>query len=286
MIPLGKDQAERGWGDVIDAYREARMYPQATTAAQEAVKAMPDDRALRLTLASHLADTGKVDEGLKMAQSLLGKGDDREVLIALSQMYSRLRRFPQAEEMLKKADDLSTKQDEKDYINFLYGALYEREKKYEPAELYFRKVLARDPNNAMTLNYLGYMFAENGTRLDESLSLVKKAVDQDPQNGAYLDSLGWVYYKQGKLDLAEQTLRRAAERIDTDGTVHSHLGEVFAKQGKLKLAAAQWERAMDEYGHSLPSDNDPTEVAETQKKLESARVKLAKQNQSALKEQQ
>jgi Tfp pilus assembly protein PilF len=95
-----------------------------------------------------------------------------------------------------------------------------------------------------------------------------------------------VYYKQGKLDLAEQTLRKAAERIQTDGTVHSHLGEVFAKEGKLKLAAAQWERAMDEYGHSLPSDNDPSEVAETQKKLESARVKLAKQNQSALKEQQ
>lgn len=276
LTELGGEPAERGWSDIIDAYREARMFPQATAAAQDAVKSMPDDKGLKLTLASQLADTGKTAEGIKLAQSMLGKGEDREVYIALSQIYSRMRNFSQSEEALKKAEELSSKPDEKDYINFLYGSLFEREKKYDVAEGFFRKVLARDPGNAMTLNFLGYMLAEHGSHLEEALKDIRQAVDQDPQNGAYLDSLGYAYYKVGKYDLAEQYLRRAAQKIDNDGTVHEHLGDVFAKTGRLELAAAQWKRAVDEFAKSLPGDNDPTEIADTQKKLDDARVKLAK----------
>ncbi|MEO8725318.1 MAG: tetratricopeptide repeat protein [Acidobacteriaceae bacterium] len=285
LLDLGKEQAERGWGDIIDAYRDARMFPQATAAAEESVKSMPDDKGMKLTLASQLADTGKLDEGVKLAESMLGKGEDREVYIALSQIYSRARNFTQAKEVLDKADALSTKPDEKDYLNFLYGALYERQKKYDVAEGYFRKALASAPGNAMILNYFGYMLAERGTHLEEALNLIKQAVDQDPQNGAYLDSLGYIYYRLGRYDLAEQYLRRAVEKLSNDGSVHSHLGDVFAKTGRLDMAAAQWKRAVEEYAKALPGDNDPSEIAETQKQLDDARVKLAKQ-QSALKPQQ
>ena len=55
----------------------------------------------------------------------------------------------------------------------------------------------------MTLNYLGYMLADRGTRLDEALD-ISAAVALDPANGAYLDSLGWVYYKMGNYELAEE----------------------------------------------------------------------------------
>ena len=37
------------------------------------------------------------------------------------------------------------------------------------AEEYFRKVLADDPRTRMALNYLGYMLADRGTRLEEAL---------------------------------------------------------------------------------------------------------------------
>ena len=61
----------------------------------------------------------------------------------------------------------------------------------------------------MALNYLGYMLADRGTRLDEALGYIRRAVALDPQNGAYLDSLGWAYYKMGNYELAEENLRRA-----------------------------------------------------------------------------
>ena len=91
-------------------------------------------------------------------------------------------------------------------------------------------------------------------------------------------------FKTGQYTQAEDNLRKANERINTDPTVHDHLGEVYEKTGNLKMAVAQWERSMTEYAHSLRADADPDDVQKVQRKLENARVKLAKLNTTADKE--
>jgi tetratricopeptide (TPR) repeat protein len=129
----------------------------------------------------------------------------------------------------------------------------------------------------MTLNYLGYMLADKGIKLPEALKMIRKAVELEPMSGAYLDSLGWVYFKMGQYELAEENLRQAVERDATDSTVHDHLGDLYEKTGRIRLAAAQWELSLAEFAKSAPADVDPAEVAKVQKKLDGARVKLAKQ---------
>jgi tetratricopeptide (TPR) repeat protein len=122
------------------------------------------------------------------------------------------------------------------------------------------------------------MLADRGTRLDEALGYIRRAVALDPQNGAYLDSLGWVYYKMGNYELAEENLRRASERMGDDPTIHDHLGELYMKTGRVKLAATHWERSLDEWNKTVPAEVDSDSVAKVQKELDAARVKLAKQN--------
>jgi tetratricopeptide (TPR) repeat protein len=279
MLVLGDDNAERGYQQIIDTYREAKQWQQATDAAKEAVQKLPNDRGLKMVYAAQLADMGQTDEALQKVNSLLkGAPEDREVYITLAQMNSRLKRWSEAEQDLDKAEQLSTKPEDKDYIYFLRGSTYERQKKYDQAEEMFRKVLATDPQNATALNYLGYMLADRGIKLDEAFSLIKKAVDLDPANGAYLDSLGWAYFKQGKYDQAENNLLRASQRIGSDPTVQDHLGDLYQKTGRLKLAAAHWERALAEWNKTIAAEVDPTDVAKVQKKLESAKVKLAKED--------
>jgi tetratricopeptide (TPR) repeat protein len=129
----------------------------------------------------------------------------------------------------------------------------------------------------MTMNYLGYMLADKGSRLTEALGLIRKAVELEPMNGAYLDSLGWVYFKLGQYELAEENLRQAVERDQTDPTVHEHLGDLYEKTGRIRLAAAQWQLSLTEFSRSAAADVEPTDVAKLQRKLESARVKLAKE---------
>ncbi len=285
MIALGDDSLVRGYQQIIETYRDAKNWPAATAAAREAVQKAPKDRGLQMVLAGQEADNGQADEAIARVKAMLnGKpSEDREVWITLAQMYSRLRRYPDAEKALAKALELSTKPEEKDYANFIAGSIYEHQKKYDEAESYFRKVIASDPKNATALNYLGYMLADRGTRLDESLTLIRRAVALDPQNGAYLDSLGWVHFKMGKYDLAEAALHKAVERMDSDPTVHEHLGDVYQKTNRLKLAVTQWERSLQEWKKTIPAEVDASDVAKVQKKLDGAKVKLAKQEEDTSK---
>lgn len=278
MIELGGDFAKRGYQGEVDTYRDAKQFDQATDVCRKAVAANPNDRDLKLLLAWQLADTGKLDEGLTLANSLLtGKPGDREVYLQISQIQLRLKHWKEAEDALTKAEPFATRDEDKANLFFQRGALAEREKKYDQAEQLFHKVLEIDPNNAITLNNLGYMLCDKTTRYTDALKYIRKAVELEPMNGAYLDSLGWAYLKLGQYEPAEDNLRKAVERNSTDPTVHDHLGDLYEKTGRIRLAAAQWEISVAEFAKSSSADVEPAEVAKVQKKLEGARVKLAKQ---------
>jgi len=279
MLTLGDDNARTGYQNIIDTYREAKLWPQATAAAKEAVQKMPNDRDLRMVLDSQLADTGDPEKPLADVRSLLkGKPEDREVYLRLAIMNTRLKRWSEAEQALAKAEELATKPEEREYVYFLRGDTLQRQKKFDEAEAEFRKVLAITPQSAATLNYLGYMNADRGVKLDESLNYIKQALTIEPNSGAYLDSLGWAYFKQGKYDLAEESLTKASARMGSDPTVQEHLGDLFQKTGRLKQAAAHWERALAEWGKTVAAEVDSEAQAKVQQKLDAARVRLAKEN--------
>ncbi len=279
MIDLGGDAAERGYQGEVDAYRNDHDLDKAIDVSRKAVATDPKNRDLKLMLAGELADNNQADEGLSMAKSLLDNTpDDRTVYFAIAQMNIRLRRWKDAEDALDKAEPLATKKDDRTYLLFLRGEWAERQKHNDAAEGYFKQVLDIDPKNAMALNYLGYMWADKGEKLPDALDLIRKAVEIEPWNGAYLDSLGWVYFKMGDYDLAEDNLRQAVERDESDPTVHMHLGDLYEKTGRIRLAAEQWQLSLTEFAKSLPADIEPGDVAKVQKKLENARVRLAKED--------
>ena len=284
MIALGGDYVLRGYNGEIDSYRDAHLWKESVVAASEAAKALPGDRSVQLMYAFQLADTGQAAEGLALAKKQL-KGtvdapqpEDRDTLIALSNIDLRLHKSAEAQTYLDKADALATKPEEHMYVDLLRATIYDHDKQFDQAEAEYRKGLAIDPNNATILNDLGYMFADRGVNLPEALKMIQKAVELDPQNGAFLDSLGWVYFKMGNYAQAEENLHKAIDRTSTDASIHDHLGEVYEKTGKLQLAVAQWERSMTEYAHTLPADADPVDVAKVKHKLDNARTKLAKLN--------
>ncbi|HEV2576647.1 MAG TPA: tetratricopeptide repeat protein [Acidobacteriaceae bacterium] len=279
MGQLGGDYQARGAEGVVDAYRDAHNWKAAFDAAAAAAKAMPTNHDIQLTYARQLADSGKVDEGLKLANAqLTGTPDDRDVFFTIADMDVRDKRWKDASEILDKADALATKPEEKAFVAYYRGTVAERQKLFDQAEIEFRKGLQLAPDFAPIENYLGYMLAERGQKLDEAVTMLKKAVTFDPQNGAYLDSLAWAYYKQGQYALAEDFERKAAVRMSNDPTVLDHLGEIDAKTGKLSQAIDEWQHSLQQYATSLAPEADPADVAKVQHKLESARVKLAHVN--------
>jgi hypothetical protein len=74
-------------------------------------------------------------------------------------------------------------------------------------------------------------------------------------------------------------LTKAVQKYgNSDPTVHDHIGDLYQKTGRLKLAAAYTGSARLKSGIArLPQKSTLTIVARVQKKLDSAKVKLAKE---------
>ena len=123
-----------------------------------------------------------------------------------------------------------------------------------------RRIIQREPENAMALNALGYTLADRNEQLDDALQLIEKAHELMPEDPAIMDSLGWVHYRLGNLDRAEQLLREAFAAFP-DAEVGAHLGEVLWQRGKHREARNIWDQAADEA-------EDTSMIDATRKRLE------------------
>ncbi len=278
---LDPSLASRAEAQVIDTYRMAKEYTKAQQASDEAEKKYPNDRYVREVRAQLLADEGKSDLAIGELKKLLDGKDDREVYLSMADVYQKSKNWGEMDKVLDKADQLSTSKEDKGNVLFMRGAMYERQKKYDIAERTFRQALENETPGtniyASTLNYLGYMLADRNVRLQEAQDLIEKAVKLDPNNYAFLDSLGWVYYRLNQLDQAERNLTRSVQLSSNDPTIRDHLGDVYFKEGKIREAIGQWQSSLKAASNTAPGDMEPDEVAKVQKKLDNARVRLAKE---------
>ena len=214
-----------------------------------------------------LGDGGDVNAGVdRLQDALRERSDEPAAYLVLASFYSQYERLGDAVELLESAD---RRFPDDTAILFQLGAVLERSDRPFDAEETFRRVLERDPAHAATLNYLGYMLADRGERLDESVDLLERAIELDPHNGAYLDSLGWAYFKLDRLDRAESLLQRAREQMAWNSVIQDHFGDLMLRLGRYADAIAAWESA-------LAGDGDDIERSTIERKIGDARRRLAR----------
>lgn len=247
----------------------AKQYQRALDVVRAERQANPKDSGLARTEADALKGLGRFNEGTSILMTLAAT--DVSAAQHLAEYYAEAHSYAEAAAVLKmeigKAEVDRRPVDTS--VLFQYGAMLERQALHADAERVFRQVLVRDPDHAPTLNYLGYTLVERGGRLDEAVSLIKRAVALDPHNGAYLDSLGWAYFKQNQLDLAEPNLRAAAGQLPRDSAVQDHWGDLLAKRGRYAEAVEAWRRA-------LAGDGEQIERPAIERKISDALNKLGK----------
>ena len=252
---------------LVQAYLEVDRVADAQTALESLRPHHPDDLTVIRLEARILGDGGDVNGGVEVLHDALDRNDrDPTVHLALAAFYSNYDRFDDAVDLLESAgamfpDNLS--------ILFQLGAVLERDDRYVDSERAFRSVLERNSSHAATLNYLGYMLADRGERLEESVDLLLRAIEIDPRNGAYLDSLGWAYLKLDRLELAETHLRQASEQMVRNSVIQDHFGDLLLKLGRHDDAIAAWEAA-------LAGDREEIDVSQIERKIQESRQHLGR----------
>ncbi len=247
---------------LIQAYLLARKYDQAADLARAARQRRPTELRLAQLEARALSKAGRKDRAVVVMRDAVAEhADDVQAHLTLAEILQDASRADEADRVLDQAAERFPSEIS---VPFQRGALLEQRKDYPRAETAFRQALARDPLHAPSLNYLGYMLAERGERLDEAVSLVERALAIDPNNGSYLDSLGWALFKQKKVDQAEPLLRRAAEQAPNNSVVQDHLGDILWAAGKRPEAVAAWQK-------SLGGDRDTIDLKAVEAKIARAK---------------
>ena len=126
------------------------------------------------------------------------------------------------------------------------GMAYQMLDDLKRAEVYLRKAIELSSEGELpdTYNALGYLYAEQGIKLDEAARLVQRALRSAPKSGAYLDSLGFIYFKQGKLDAAIKNLELALHYLPDTPEILLHLADAYLQKGLQEKALQTLEQAI------------------------------------------
>jgi tetratricopeptide (TPR) repeat protein len=262
------DPSPRTYFSLINVYRVDRQYDKALAMGKQQLDKNPKDDNIALVYARTLADAGKAREGAEILDKmLLNSPKNLDLYINLSQIYIQAKRFGDAEKVLRRAENEKL---DPEKLKFQLAMVYDKQKDFGKAESLFKEILKENPNDGPTLNYIGYMLADRGVRLDEAVKYVEQALAQEPNNPAYLDSLGWALFKKNDMQGAEKYLLQAGEMEKKDPVIHDHIGDLYLKSGNL-------EKAQEYYKKSLNSGGEPDEAQKVRTKLEKVQETLRKQ---------
>ena len=125
------------------------------------------------------------------------------------------------------------------------------ERKFEAASDFFRKALARDPQNlpvrknlAYSQGNLAWEFIE-ANRYQEALPLFKKALELEINDPNLLMGLGLTYHRLKKENRAIEMLKKAIARRSNFGEPYKLLGEIYYLRDEMDLSIGYYERASE-----------------------------------------
>ena len=167
----------------------------------------------------------------------------RDARYTLGQVYLKFNAPQKAVQTFAKVLD-----DDNEYVPALsgIGMAYQMQDDVKQAEVYLRRAIDLSSKEELpdAYNALGYLYAEQGINLDEAETLVRRALKSVPKSGAYLDSLGLIYFKQGKLDAAIENLEQAIRYLPDTPEILLHLVDAYLEKGLKQKAVQTLEQAI------------------------------------------
>lgn len=160
-----------------------------------------------------------------------------------AQLFLKEGKREQAIETLRKG----TQAVRNDFLSpMMLAGLLAESGKYQEALAIYDDILLRDPEFAPAANNLAEMIAD--TMYQDAAALEKARLTAERFSGSsnpyFLDTLAWVYFRQGKIALAQTLMERAMNAASpVPPQMHFHYGALLLKSGKKDKAKEALQKA-------------------------------------------
>ncbi|GHU00882.1 hypothetical protein FACS1894186_2480 [Alphaproteobacteria bacterium] len=188
---------------------------------------------------------GQEDKALKILRDLAAKNSKSpELQLDIGDMLRKKKQYQGAISAYTAAiEGFGT--DSKAWGGYFGRAIaYDGAGQWPKAEADLKKALEILPQNYITLNYLGYVWADRGENLEAAGKMLAAALKLSPENGEIIDSLGWLELKRGREADAVALLERAVQFLPASAVVNYHLGEAYYASGRKLEARYQFDKAL------------------------------------------
>ena len=166
-------------------------------------------------------------------------------------------------------------------VRYIVTGLHVENKEVDKAAAILQALVKEVPDSATYKNDLGFIWADNDQKLEESEKLIRDALVLDEKaraealkkgtideetakkvNAAYQDSLGWVLYKNKKYKEAIKLLTEAS--LDEDEGQHM---EIWDHLADAYIATKDAKKAIELWGKALKFEDVSKRDAERRKKI-------------------
>ena len=202
-----------------------------------------------------LLEAKDLEKALKVARKGLSLHPASVVMsVNISRALTLLNRYEESLVQWKETERLALERGEdlQSEFYFSYAMAADKAKEMEKAEELLGKSIHLATENeddeaaAESLNYLGYMWLENGTNVDEAEPLIRRALQFVPESAAFIDTLGWFHFKKGDYAQALEQLLKAVELVEEpDSVIFDHVAQTYLKLGKSSDAESYFRKALE-----------------------------------------
>jgi tetratricopeptide (TPR) repeat protein len=251
----------RGLIGVVETLAAEDRIPDAVAQMEQAVKAEPDRRDLKLALANLYVREKQYDRATAIFKEELDKDPkSHDILYKLAETSRLKGDVNTAIDYFKRAHEVAPN-DTRSLLQL--GLLMDGTGRIDQAQPIYEQVLKIDPGQAVALNNLAYIKAEQGTDLEAALTMAQRARQEAPKSPQIADTLGWIYIRKNLSDEAIRIFKDVTAQEPNNPAYHLHYGMALLQKGDRASAKREFDAAMK----NNPNQSDRARIQEYLQKL-------------------
>ena len=246
----------RGLGGLVQSLTAQNNFAEAAKEVDKALAADPDRVDLKVMRGNLLIANEHFDDAIKAFQELVDKDPkNANLLFRLGESYRLKGDLNTAIDVIRKAT-VAAPNDPGPLMQL--GLLMEGTGKRDQAKPIYEQILKIMPDHFVALNNLAYIKAEEGTDLDQALTMAQRALQKQPGSTDIADTLGWIYIKKNLSDDAVRVYKDLTVKQPGNPIFHYHFGMALMQKGDRPQAKRELEAALK----NKPSKDDDQKIRE------------------------